>query len=53
MTWENREATAQHKKYHKIHCFTCKKDILRKSELVRGHVGHSVHYVDKDGKIDE
>lgn len=38
--------------YYAIKCFDCNKNVL-KSNLEKHHKGHDVHYVDKNGEIDE
>ncbi len=42
----------EYKKYHKIHCFTCKKDVASKGSLLPTHRNHDVNYVDAAGNID-
>lgn len=39
--------------YFKIRCFSCRMDLAGKANLRRDHLGHQVHYVNVDGKIDE
>lgn len=41
------------KRWHKIHCFDCKKDLFSKAMAVKGHQGHDVHYVNERGEVDE
>jgi len=39
-------------RYDKIKCFTCDQFLPGKAALKR-HMGHSVHYTDKDGRIQD
>ena len=41
------------KKWEAIKCFTHDKFIWSKSEIKRNHKGCDVHYVKKDGTIDD
>lgn len=41
------------KKWLRIHCFTCTKDVPTKASAKKSHLGHDVHYVNKSGEIDE
>ena len=52
--WQTEDQKPPLVKFHKIRCFTCAQDIPNKSEL-RGkkHHGHSVHYVNSAGEIDD
>ena len=49
MTWTIKEKPETLQHFVRIHCFTCKKDVARKTELPKHHRGHDVHYVNKDG----
>lgn len=51
-TWVYRQDQEPPKKFHSIRCFTCGYKVLSKSYL-RFHKGHSVHYVNAQGDIDE
>ncbi len=51
--WEHEESKPKPKLYERIHCFTCKRDVPGKKYLRPNHLGHSVHYVDKNGDIVE
>ena len=50
--WKREIAVGDRVTYHAIKCFTCDK-VLPSRAYLRQHMGHSVHYIDKDGKIDE
>lgn len=40
------------RKFHAIKCFSCNKLLPGKSHT-QSHKGHDVHYVNKDGSLDE
>lgn len=50
--WQREMVRESPRRYHAIRCFTCQKDVPGKSAL-RLHRGHEVHYVDRDGRIDD
>lgn len=52
MTWQKGLVVEKPKKFERIHCFTCKQDLATK-RVLKSHLGHDVHYVKKDGTIDE
>lgn len=41
------------KRYWGIRCFDCKLTMFSKNEASRRHRGHELHYVTKEGEIDE
>ena len=41
------------RKFEAIRCLDCKSFVSSKSEAMKKHRGHSVHYTTKDGQIDE
>ena len=46
--------TPRPKKFERIRCFTCDKEIFSKQELKRReHAEHEAHYVDKNGTIND
>lgn len=50
--WTAGQVIETPRRYHAIHCFTCKKNLPSKS-YAKMHRGHDVDYVDKDGKRDD
>ncbi len=46
------QPTEKPRLYERIHCFTCAKDVQAK-RFLKSHMGHEVHYLTKDGAIDE
>ena len=51
--WKIQEIIDKPKRYHRIRCFTCAKDAGDKSRLRQEHADHDVHYVNRDGSLDE
>lgn len=52
MTWEKGVAESPRKTYHAIKCFTCEK-VLPSRAWLKHHMGHSVHYIDAKGQIND
>ena len=50
--WVTQTVVPDRKRFFAIHCFTCKKNVPTKQYL-KLHRGCEVHYVDKDGRVDE
>lgn len=50
--WEMGQNLEPMKRYHEIYCFTCIKSVPSKRFLIK-HMGHEVHYRDKDGNLDD
>jgi hypothetical protein len=47
------QSTEKPRPFHAIRCEDCRVILFNKTEAVRRHRGHELHYIDKDGNQDD